>query len=82
MPTVLRFGPYRVTIYTNDHRPAHVHVVGGGCEAVFHLHCPEGPPELRESMGLSVPELNSIAAQLAAGLVDLCNSWRNIHGAY
>lgn len=82
MPTVLRFGPYRVVIYTNDHRPAHVHVVGGGGEAVFYLHCPEGPPELRESIGLSMPELNSIAAQLAAELLKLCDSWRNIHGAH
>ncbi|WP_199271807.1 DUF4160 domain-containing protein [Pseudoduganella flava] len=39
----------RVVIYPNDHRPAHVHVIGPGCEAVFDLHCPEGPPELRET---------------------------------
>lgn len=79
MPTVLRFGPYRVVIYPNDHRPAHVHVIGAGCEAVFNLHCPEGPPELRESMGLSAKELSRIAEQLQAELVMLCHSWRTIH---
>ena len=53
MPTVLCFDGLRVVIYPNDHRPAHVHVIGGGCEAVFDLHCPEGPPELRENYGFS-----------------------------
>ena len=80
MPTVLRFGAYRVAIYTNDHRPAHAHVVGPGCEAVFHLHCPDGPPELRESMGLAVQELNRIAAHVHAELAMLCRTWRMIHG--
>lgn len=55
MPTVLRMGDLRVVIYPNDHRPAHVHVIGSDGEAVFNLHCPEGPPELRESFRLSRP---------------------------
>lgn len=80
MPTVLRYSAYRVVIYTNDHRPAHVHVLGPGCEAVFHLHCPDGPPELRESMGLDVREVNRIAAYVQAELAMLCHSWRTIHG--
>lgn len=29
MPTVARIGSLRVMIYPNDHRPAHVHVIGG-----------------------------------------------------
>ncbi|WHZ20694.1 MAG: hypothetical protein OJF55_002843 [Rhodanobacteraceae bacterium] len=28
MPTILRLGGLRVVIYPNDHRPAHVHVIG------------------------------------------------------
>jgi hypothetical protein len=39
MPTLLREGSFRVVVYTNGHRPAHVHVQGGGGEAVFELHC-------------------------------------------
>jgi Domain of unknown function (DUF4160) len=42
MATVLRLEGLRVTIYPNDHRPAHVHVIGAGREAVFDLHCPDG----------------------------------------
>ena len=30
----------RVVICPNDHRPAHVHVTGKGCEAVFNLNGP------------------------------------------
>jgi len=80
VPTVLRFSAYRVAIYTNDHRPAHVHVVGPGGEAVFHLHYPDGPPELRESLGLAVQEVNRIAAFVQAELAMLCRAWRMIHG--
>jgi len=53
MPSVLRIGGLRVVIFPNDHRPAHVHVIGAEGEAVFILHCPNGPPALRESYGLS-----------------------------
>jgi len=41
-------GALRVVVYPNDHRPAHVHVMDGGCEAVFRLICPAGPVNLRE----------------------------------
>jgi len=49
MPTVLRLGALRVVIYPNDHRPAHVHVLGAGGKVVFVLHCPDRPLELREA---------------------------------
>ena len=82
MPAVLRFGSYRVAIYTTDHRPAHVHVVGAGYEAVSHLHCPDGAHELRVALGLAAQDLNRIAAQLQADLAMLCRSWRTIHGDF
>jgi hypothetical protein len=47
-------------VYPNDHRPAHVHVIGPGAEAVFNLNCPTGPPELRESFGFSIAAANRI----------------------
>jgi hypothetical protein len=49
VPTALRFDGMRVVIYPNDHRPAYVHVVGRGCEAVFNMHCGIGLVELREN---------------------------------
>ncbi|QNM95474.1 DUF4160 domain-containing protein [Chitinimonas koreensis] len=82
MPTVLKIFGLRVVIYPNDHRPAHVHVIGNGCEAVFNLHCPEGPPELRENHGFSRGDVVKILDGLAVDLVHACGEWRRIHGTY
>ena len=80
MPTVLRIDSLRVVIYPNDHRPAHVHVIGTGKEAVFDLHCPDGAPELRENFGFLLREVGRIKSALAANLAALCEEWRMIHG--
>jgi len=80
MPTVARFGSTRVVIYPDDHRPAHVHLVGPDGEAVFDLHCPWGPPELRASMGYSLTRINRHARMLQTGLRGLCHHWSAIHG--
>ncbi len=82
VPTVFRFSNLRAVIYPNDHRPAHVHVKGAAGEAVFILHCPDGPPEMRESFGFSRPDLNRIKTGLAGALTLLCAEWRAIHGRY
>ena len=82
MPTVLKIFGLRVVIYPNDHRPAHVHIIGHGCEAVFNLHCPKGLPELRENYGFARKELVKIAVELTDHHVDLCSQWRKIHEHY
>ena len=58
MATVGEIDGLRVVIYSNDHRLAHVHVIGAGCEAVFKLNCPEGQPELREDYGFTTRKLS------------------------
>ncbi len=70
----------RVVIYPNDHRSAHVHVIGKGCEAVFKLNCPEGPPELRENYGFAAGQLSRIRAALMSRLAHICAGWSKIHG--
>lgn len=82
MPTVLRLEGLRVAIYPNDHRPAHVHVIGPGMEAVFVLNCPNGPVELRECYGFSGRALREIAVSLETNLERLCESWKTIHGDF
>ena len=82
MPTVLRFNGLRVVVYPNDHRPAHVHVIGAGCEAVFNLNCPNSALELRESFGFSSRELNQIAERLKIEQGILCPAWKAIHHDY
>jgi hypothetical protein len=80
MPTVLRIGALRVAVYPNDHRPAHVHVIGDGHEAVFELNCPAGPVTLRENYGFSDRELARIQRVLFVNLAALCSGWESIHG--
>lgn len=82
MPTVLILFGLRIVVYPNDHRPAHVHVQGKGCEAVFKLHCPDGPPELRENYGFTQRELGRLAEGLAQHLSALCAAWRQLHDDY
>jgi hypothetical protein len=80
VPTVLRFGALRVTIYPNDHRLAHVHVIGPDREAVFNLNCPNGPIELRENYRFRRGQISKIEAALTEYLGDLCQAWEEIHG--
>jgi hypothetical protein len=80
VPTVLRIGGLRVVIWPNDHRPAHVQVVGAAGEAVCNLNCPGGPPALRESYGFRLADLNRIEDVLAATISTLCSKWRMNHG--
>lgn len=83
MPTVLRFEGLRAVAYPNDHRPAHVHVIGRGREGVFNLHCPHGPAELRENYGFSRGEIGRIEAAFGgASSTTLCrlggDSWKRM----
>lgn len=80
MPTVLRFGGLRVSIYPNDHRPPHVHVVGQGNEAVFVLNIPVGSVSLRENYGFARHELMAIARALVVNRGFLMRAWEEIHG--
>ena len=72
----------RVVVYPNDHRPAHVHVMGHGCEAVFNLRCPGNPLALRENMGFVRRELARMADGLEAELSEHCHQWRRFHGDF
>ncbi|WP_421997009.1 DUF4160 domain-containing protein [Reyranella sp.] len=80
MPTVMRVAGWRIVVYSADHRPAHVHVVAGGGEAVFDLNCPKGPPALREVYGLSRAEVGRIRRIIAGKLAGLCAAWEAVHG--
>jgi hypothetical protein len=67
-------------IFPADHRPAHVHAIGHGGEAVFNLRCPKGPPELRETYGLSKSEIAGLRKVVASHLKVLCEAWEAVHG--
>jgi hypothetical protein len=82
MPAVATILGLRVMIYPNDHRPAHVHVIGGGLEAIFDLHCPDGPLEVRENYGFSRSDVRRLKAALHREIVALCENWSLIHGQF
>jgi hypothetical protein len=79
MPTIFRLDGLRVVIYTNDHSPEHVHVIGTNKEAVFELHCPEGPVTLREFYGFTKKQLRWLIDEITAQLLVLCSAWESIH---
>ena len=80
MPTIHRLNGYRVVIYSNDHRPSHVHVMGGIGEVVFQLQCPRGPVVLREVHGLTRQQVSDIGLKLDQQHTTLCTHWSDIHG--
>ncbi len=87
MSTLLRYGKVRIVIYSEDHRPSHVHVVGPQQAAVLLLNCDNdplmhGPVDLRENHGFRRKDLEPIIALIEAHLETLCAEWRRVHGAY
>jgi hypothetical protein len=70
----------RVVAYLNDHRPAHVHVIGRGHEAVFELNGPNGTLTIRENYGFSRREIAAIKGALLRNLAALLTARERIHG--
>nr|WP_288121080.1 DUF4160 domain-containing protein [Thiomonas sp.] len=82
MGTILRIGAWRVMIYTQDHRPSHVHVVSGAGRAKILLNCPDGPVEPEHARGMDAATLRRVLRGIEAELARLCNAWRNTHGDF
>jgi len=80
MPTVMIIEGLRVVIYPNDHEPAHVHVMGGGCEARFALEGADGQVELIENYGFRRRAITKIETALSESREALIGEWRRIHG--
>ncbi|RUO97996.1 DUF4160 domain-containing protein [Hyphomicrobium sp.] len=87
MGQVRRKGNLRIVIWSNDHRPSHVHVIKGKgkgeLSASFLLRCPNGPPELREAdHGVTVKMINRWLAFVVKNLEKACADWSAIHGDF
>jgi len=81
MPNVLpRFKRWRVVIFTNDHHPPHVHVIGTEEHARFELHCDLGYVQLMSNIGFGLSQLKQIERYLVTHLARLCTEWERIHG--
>lgn len=77
MPTVLRWGPYRVFFYSADHaEPAHVHVRNGDMEAKFWLH----DLRIAVNIGFRPHEIGDIIRQLRIHQSALLDTWNEYFG--
>lgn len=65
-------------IYTMDHLPPHVHVIGANGQVVFVLL--KDTIELREMIGVKPKELAEIEKELLNQLPQLQSAWEQIHG--
>ena len=75
-----RISGFRVVIYPNDHRPAHVHVIDADGEAVFELGL-GGNVELREVRGrMKDPDVVRAYRVVLEHNDSLLEWWREIHG--
>ena len=76
VPTLLRIGPYRFAIHSNDHPPPHVHVKSPGGRAAFLL----GPVEYRDSTGYTRRELTRIEELVRRHESEFLRRWRERFG--
>lgn len=79
MVTVHRAFGFRFVIYSNDHEPAHIHVIGPGCEAKVQLDGPLGL-DLVWQRGFTTSELRRVLAVVQSERARLRDAWRQIHG--
>lgn len=72
-------GGYRFVIYTSDHEPAHVHLIGDGT-AKINLVVPDGRPELVFSIGIKKSDMRRLLAEITEHRDVLLGRWEQIHG--
>jgi hypothetical protein len=77
MPTVLRSGPYRFSLYSHEpHEPPHVHVDRDDSSAKFWLR----PVGLARNLGFSSRELRRIHKLIAEHEVEFLEAWHGHFG--
>jgi len=76
--TVHRAYGYRFVMFTNDHGPPHVHVLGHGGEAKIVLE--DGGPRIDWVVSIGRGELRKIMQEAEREHVRLLKMWSRIHG--
>lgn len=79
MVTVYRAFGFRFVIFSNDHSPPHVHIIGQGGEAKITLDGPEGL-SLDWMRGIAHADMRRIMAEVERMRTVLIAEWRRIHG--
>lgn len=80
MPTVLRENGFQVIIRTNDHNPAHVHVIRGRGEARIQIiDLEEGPRFMSVSPGMTDKEAYKTYEIVKKHQKYLLEKWKEYH---
>lgn len=80
MPTILRKDGFAFLVYTNDHRPAHVHIFRAEAEMIVYLGDEANPPSIRENMGMNRRDARMALVICGEFQEFLLAEWRRIHG--
>jgi hypothetical protein len=76
MPTIIRQGGFDVTIFTNDHSPAHVHVFKASAELILNL----APVSIRDNYRMSKADVRKAIDIVSDYQQVLLQAWSEIHG--
>ncbi len=79
MVVVHRAHGFRVIIYTQDHEPAHVHIVGPG-RAKIKLLGPDGRPEVVDVVRIKRSDMRRLLAEVTEHRDRFMREWERIHG--
>lgn len=79
MVVVHRAHGFRFVIYTDDHEPAHVHIVGAGLAKV-HLLGPGGRPKVVDVRDIKRSDMRRLYAEVEARREEFIREWERIHG--
>ena len=79
MVTVHREAGLRFVIFTDDHEPAHVHVIGDG-NAKIDLTGPDGKPVLLTNDGFKIGDLRKAMRIVTERREWLLGKWDEYHG--
>jgi hypothetical protein len=81
VPTIPRAAGLRCVIFTDDHRPAHVHAIGADGEAKIELGAPGRAPALVWVRGaMRNADVRFAFAEVARHQDAMREAWRRIHG--
>ena len=79
MVVVHRAHGFRIVIYTQDHEPAHVHIVGPGL-AKINLLGPDGRPEVVNVVRIKRSDMRRLLAEVTEHRERFMREWERIHG--
>ena len=80
MATIFRVRGLRVVIFSNDHGPPHVHVIGPAAEAKIALGHTGAHAALISNNGFSPTLLAAALTEIDRNQALLAQRWRDIHG--